>query len=83
MFLFSVADCGWAGYVNGATGSGTTLAGDEYQFTYDPGYAWISGDLTRTCGEDGTWQGVLPECGKISKQSKIFKKVEHLSKDFY
>ncbi|XP_076087390.1 uncharacterized protein LOC143057845 [Mytilus galloprovincialis] len=41
------------------------MYGDTCHYTCDIGHALVSGNLTRTCLTDGTWDGKLPVCQEI------------------
>ena len=63
----SVISCGNPGLpLYASISQSTWLYGDTVVYTCDIGYKHTSGDMERTCQEDGQWSGTFPNCtGRI------------------
>ena len=42
--------------------TGNTLYGSQANYTCDPGFTLIGGNMYRTCRCNGTWSGMEPTC---------------------
>ena len=55
-----------------ASHSGSSYSvGDKVVYTCDVGYTHKSGDLERTCQDNGEWSGVLPVCEGRQKHFQV------------
>ena len=64
-----ILDCGMPSLVTGATRSySSTVLNSVVTYACQTGYSHTGGDLQRTCGSDGEWDGILTTCtvGKTS-----------------
>ena len=56
-------DCGvLSDPANGSVVHSSTLAGSSASYSCDEGFAMVGGTGTRTCGSDGAWTGMEPDC---------------------
>ena len=65
IILFSEVSCGEPGDIKNGTKNGKSyLYQDQVTYTCNDGYGITTGDAVRTCGENRTWSGKKPECGR-------------------
>ena len=48
------------------------IEGQQVSYVCDDGFELTKGNLTLTCGEDGTWEGSVPFCETLCKTYLFF-----------
>ncbi len=76
----SVVSCGFPGSIGNATISGNNYNyGNIFTYMCHADFELTSGNLNRTCGEDGNWTGNPPVCSGTS----VFNRWQHYNLNIF